>query len=125
MQNYQSLSLCVSEQEVRELNASLEFLSEEKAAVESQMTTHTNTIQQLQDTNNTLSTRSLHLAQEANTVSQTKRQLETTQNALFALQKEMEQIRNAESSQQSALMDELNLLQTDNQNLRAQLRAKK
>lgn len=72
----------------------------------------------------------MHLAEEAaNAPEMVKRQLEAQlaecKATLKAAEEEIEAMRTSEQSQRIALMDELNSMQTENSNLRAQLRAVK
>lgn len=88
------------------------------------------TCEQLTRANNTLSARALTLAEEAATGPDKVRkeltgQLTECQAMLKEAQEELDAMRRSDQSQTEALLDELNSLQTDNGNLRAQLRAVK
>ena len=88
------------------------------------------TCQQLTEANNTLSARTLTLAEEAASAPEmVRKQLEAklaeTRTELEAARGEVEAIHMSEQSQRAALLDELNSMQTENSTLRAQLRARK
>lgn len=83
---------------------------------------------QLTETNNTLSAKTLALAQEVASAPEIVRkqlgeELEECRKALREAQEEVEAMRTSEQTQRIALLDELNSTQTENANLRAQLRA--
>lgn len=86
------------------------------------------TCQQLTEANNTLSAKILSLAAEGVATpevakKQLERQLAECKSALDQAQGEVDAMRMSEQSQRVALLDELNSMQTENGNLRAQLRA--
>jgi hypothetical protein len=82
------------------------------------------TCEQLTEANNTLSARTLALAEEAASApDQLKKQLAEMKAALDNAQAEVDAMRMSEQSQKVALLDELNTLQTDNAQLREQIRA--
>ena len=86
------------------------------------------TCRQLSEANATLSAKTLALAQEAaEAPNSVKRQLDAqlaeSTAKLKEAQDEIEGMRLAERTQRVALLDELNSVQTENGNLRAQLRA--
>lgn len=88
------------------------------------------TCRQLTEANNTLSARTLTLAEEAASAPEKiKRQLEAQlaecKASLELAQDEIDAMRTSEQSQRIALLDELNSMQTENGSLRAQLRAAK
>jgi len=88
------------------------------------------TCQQLTEANKTLSAKTLSLAQEvASAPEMVRKQLEPQLNecrkALREAEEEIEAMRTSEQTQRVALMDELNTMQTENANMRAQLRALK
>ena len=88
------------------------------------------TCRQLSDANNQLSAKTLTLAEEAASAPEKVRrqmegQLAECQASLQRAQDEVDMLRTSEQSQRIALLDELNLMQTENGNLRAQLRAVK
>lgn len=105
-------------------------MAHEKRELEKYSTGQAETCQQLQDANNTLSARTLTLAEEAaQAPGMIKKQLESqlaeTKKALDIAQDEVEAMRTSEQSQRIALLDELNSMQNENGLLRAQLRALK
>jgi len=86
------------------------------------------TCRQLTEANNSLSARTLTLAEEAASAPEMVRkqlegQLAECKAALNAAQDEVDAMRMSEQSQRIALLDELNSMQTENGVLRAQLRA--
>lgn len=83
------------------------------------------------DANNSLSARVLKLAEEsssASTSDATRKKLEAElaecKAALEKAQEEIDAVRISQQTQQMALLEELNSVQTENTNLRAQLRKK-
>lgn len=87
-------------------------------------------IRQLTEANNTLSAQTLALAEDAAQAPEMVRkqmdaQLAEYKKRLEAAEEELMAMRSSEQSQRIALMDELNTMQTENSNLRAQLRAVK
>lgn len=116
--------------EVETLQKAIDRITAEKSDVEKQVVAQTETCQQLTQANNTLSARALALAEEAATAPEKVRKELTAQlleckAKLQEAQEEVDAMRRSEQSQTEALLDELNALQTDNGNLRAQLRAAK
>lgn len=137
------------------VHEALERVTAEKHNLEAQAAEQAETCRQLTEANNTLSARTLTLAEEAaQAPAQVRRHLETqmqeiqakmqadmkeveakmaemqtreeeTRKKLEAAQDEVDMMRNSEQSQRIALLDELNSMQTENGNLRAQLRAAK
>jgi chromosome segregation ATPase len=108
----------------------IDRITAEKSDVENQVAAQTETCLQLTQANNTLSARALALAEEAATAPEKVRkeltaQLSECKAKLQEAQEEVDAMRRSEQSQTEALLDELNSLQTDNGNLRAQLRAAK
>lgn len=96
--------------------------------MESQAAEQAETCRQLTEANNALSAKTLSLAQEAASApeairSQLEKQLSDCKAELQKAQDDIHAMRTAEASQNIALLDELNHLQSDNENLRAQLRA--
>jgi rRNA maturation endonuclease Nob1 len=87
----------------------VEQLSAEKLAAEERAAEQTVTLQQLTEANATLSARALQLAQDA----------AAAQDELKAVNVASER----EKAQQLALLEEINLVQTENGTLRQQLRA--
>ncbi|THH33529.1 hypothetical protein EUX98_g696 [Antrodiella citrinella] len=116
--------------EVHYLQDTVDRLSAEKMEIETQAAHQAETCAQLTDANNTLSARALTLAQDAaSSTDHIRRQLEgQLAEANASLQKakaEIESVRQAQQTTQMAMMEELNSIQTENDNLRGQLRAKK
>lgn len=116
--------------ELQELEATVERVEAEKLELETLAAEQAETCAQLTDANNTLSARALALAEEAASAPEmVKRQfdaqLSETKAALKAAQEDIDAMRNAEQSQSMALLDELNSMQTENGNLKAQLRSLK
>ena len=102
----------------------------EKREIEKQLAAQEENCRQLTQANNTLSARALTLADEAATAPEKVRkelmgQLMECRANLKEAQEELDAVRRSDQSQTEALLDELNSLQTDNGNLRAQLRAVK
>lgn len=114
--------------EIAELHEAIEKATAEKRDVESQAAEQAETCRQLTEANNALSAKTLSLAQEAASApeairSQLEKQLSDCKAELQKAQDDIHAMRTAEASQNIALLDELNHLQSDNENLRAQLRA--
>ncbi|KAF9236222.1 Up-regulated during septation-domain-containing protein [Melanogaster broomeanus] len=115
-------------QEIQDLRGAVERAMAEKREVETHAADQAETCRQLTEVNNTLSAKTLSLAQEAASApeivrKQFERQLAECKTALREAQEEVEAMRTSEQTQRIALLDELNSMQTDNANLRAQLRA--
>lgn len=130
MCNVYSISAMTSQNELQELEATVERVEAEKLELETLAAEQAETCAQLTDANNTLSARALALAEEAASAPEmVKRQfdaqLSETKAALKAAQEDIDAMRNAEQSQSMALLDELNSMQTENGNLKAQLRSLK
>ena len=88
------------------------------------------TCRQLSEANDSLSARTLSLAQEVASApeavrTQLEKQLADCRAELKQSQDDIHAMRTAEASQNIALLDELNHMQSENDNLRAQLRAAK
>ncbi|KII95270.1 hypothetical protein PLICRDRAFT_48232 [Plicaturopsis crispa FD-325 SS-3] len=116
--------------EVQRLQDVVERIRAEKLEIESLAAEQAETCRQLTDANNTLSAKTLTLAEEAASAPEMiKRQLEAQlaecKASLNLAQEEVDAMRSSEQSQRIALLDELNSMQTENSNLRAQLRAVK
>ncbi|RDB19786.1 hypothetical protein Hypma_012893 [Hypsizygus marmoreus] len=116
--------------ELQQLQDILDRVENEKRQVEMLAAEQAETCRQLTEANNTLSARTLTLAEEAASApemvrKQLESQLAETRAALDAAQDEVQAMRMSEQSQRIALLDELNSMQTENGNLRAQLRARK
>lgn len=108
----------------------IERVSNEKTEVEMLAAEQAETCRQLTEANNTLSARTLTLAEEAASAPEMVRkqlegQLAECRAALERAQGEVDAMRASEQSQGIALLDELNSVQTENEALRAQLRARK
>jgi hypothetical protein len=108
----------------------IDHLESEKRQLESLAAEQAETCAQLNEANNTLSARTLTLAEEAAKAPEmVRKQLETQLNecrkALDIARGEVDEMRSSEQSQKVVLLDELNEMQTENANLRAQLRAMK
>ena len=106
-------------------------ITQEKLELETQAAEQAETCRQLTDANNSLSARVLKLAEENNSASSsdvTRKKLESElaecKTALEKAQEEIDAVRISQQTQQMALLEELNSVQTENTNLRAQLRKK-
>ena len=116
--------------EIRELQDAVERAVVEKREMEMHAADQAEMCRQLTDANNALSAKMLTLAEEAAAApEQVRRQLEgqlaECAEALRQAKEEVEAMRTSEQTQRIALLDELNSMQTENGNLRAQLRAVK
>ncbi|KAH0840238.1 Up-regulated during septation-domain-containing protein [Lanmaoa asiatica] len=116
--------------EIQELQTAVDRAVAEKRDVEMHAADQAETCRQLTEANNTLSAKTLTLAQEAALApekirKQLEGQLGECQKALREAQGEVDAMRTSEQTQRIALLDELNSMQTENANLRAQLRALK
>jgi chromosome segregation ATPase len=116
--------------ELQQLQRAVDRITAEKRQVEAQAAEQAETCRQLSEANNTLSARTLTLAEEAASAPEMVRkqldaQLSECKASLRRAQDELDTMRQAEGSQRVALLDELNTMQTENANLRAQLRAVK
>jgi len=112
------------------LQEAVDRFTAEKREIEKQLAALEENCRQLTQANNTLSARALTLADEAATAPEKVRkelmaQLMECRANLKEAQEELDAVRRSDQSQTEALLDELNSLQTDNGNLRAQLRAVK
>ncbi|KAI0329553.1 hypothetical protein GY45DRAFT_1324842 [Cubamyces sp. BRFM 1775] len=115
--------------EVQNLQEAVERITAEKLELETQAAEQAETCAQLTDANNTLSARVLKLAEEGASASDSVRkrmeaELSECKSALSKAQEEIETMRISQQTQQMALLEELNSVQTENTNLRAQLRKK-
>ena len=113
---------------MQQYQSTIDRLETEKRQLENLAAEQAETCAQLNEANNTLSARALTLAEEAaNAPEMVRKQLEAHLNeskkALDIAKAEVDQMRGSEQSQKALLLDELNEMQTDNANLRAQLRA--
>ncbi|KAH7887374.1 Up-regulated during septation-domain-containing protein [Phlebopus sp. FC_14] len=116
--------------EVLDLQTAVDRLIAEKRELEMHAADQAETCKQLTEVNNTLSAKTLTLAEEAASAPEkVRRQLEgqlaECKEALRKAQEEVDAMHASEQTQRIALLDELNSIQTDNANLRAQLRAVK
>ena len=114
--------------EIDSLQRDVEKLQKEKRELELQTADQAETCKNLQDANNTLSARALALAEEVATAPEAMRikmegQLAEVRGQLKDAQGDIDAMRNAEQSQSIVLLDELNLMQSENTKLRDQLRA--
>lgn len=112
------------------LQDAVDRITADKRDVEMQAAEQAETCRQLTEANNTLSARTLTLAEEAASAPEmVKKQLEAQltecKASLERAQEEIDAMRTNEQSQRIALLDELNSMQTENGSLRAQLRAAK
>lgn len=87
------------------------------------------TCRQLTDANNGLSAKTLAMAEEAAFATDAVRrqmdsQLSECKATLQRTRDEIDAMNNSEQTQKVALLEELNMMQTENSNLRAQLRKK-
>ncbi|KAL1721714.1 Up-regulated during septation-domain-containing protein [Schizophyllum commune] len=131
-------------QELGELQDAVDRITQEKAEIEMQAAEQAQTMDQLQETNNTLSAKTLSLAEEVvaapegvkRQLDDAKKQLASVQQQLAEVQRsyadskaaeddrdELERVRNGEQMQKALLLDELNDLQMANGQLREQIRA--
>lgn len=116
--------------EIQDLQAVVDRAVAEKRDVEMHAADQAETCRQLTEANNTLSAKTLSLAQEAASAPEIVRkqlegQLDECRKALREAQEDVEAMRTSEQTQRIALLDELNSMQTENANLRAQLRTLK
>ncbi|KDQ64457.1 hypothetical protein JAAARDRAFT_28088 [Jaapia argillacea MUCL 33604] len=114
--------------EVKQLQDTIDRISAEKLELETHAAQQAEALDQLTDANNTLSARTLSLAEEAASSSDSLRrqmegQLSECRASLQRAEQEIDAMRTSEQSQRAVLLDELNSVQTENGNLRAQLRA--
>ena len=111
---------------MHQLEETIERIQLEKRDIEAQAAAQADTCRQLTQTNSVLSAKTLRLAEEAaSTPSGIRQQLEECQAKLQKANQEIEAMRMSDNGQRIALLDELNEMQTENGNLRAQLRAMK
>jgi hypothetical protein len=113
--------------EVRHLQDALERIEDDKRDLEMQAAEQAETCRQLTDANNALSAKTLGLAEEAASATdavrkQMEAQLKEYKTALQKAHAEIEAMQNSEQTQRVALLEELNTMQTENSNLRDQLR---
>ncbi|KAL1940017.1 hypothetical protein VTO73DRAFT_9352 [Trametes versicolor] len=115
--------------EMQNLQEAIERITAEKLEVETQAAEQAETCRQLTDANNSLSARVLKLAEEGASTSDSIRkrmeaELAECKSSLSKAQEEIETMRVSQQTQQMALLEELNSVQTENTSLRAQLRKK-
>ncbi|KAF7981709.1 hypothetical protein HWV62_32291 [Athelia sp. TMB] len=118
------------EDEMQNLQDVVDRISAEKHEIEVHTAAQADQLRQLTEANNSLSARTLALAEEAASAPEKVRrelmaQLSQCQASLKDAQEELDAMRRSEQTQMQALLDELNTMQTENGNLRAQLRAVK
>lgn len=102
----------------------------EKRDIEKRATDAARTIRELTEANGTLTERTLTLAEEVASAPEKVRrelmgQLSECKASLQEAEETLDAMRKSEQNQTEALLDELNSMQTENGNLRAQLRAVK
>ena len=112
------------------LHDAVEHATADKHELENLAGEQAEQIQELTEANNTLSAQTLALAEDAAQApemvrKQMEAQLAEYKQRLEAAEEELTAMQSSEESQRIALMDELNTMQTENSNLRAQLRAAK
>jgi hypothetical protein len=117
-------------EEARHLSDQLDRVEVEKRDLEMQAAEQAEECRQLTNANNALSAKTLALAEEgASATDAVRRQMEGQLNecrvALQNTREEIEAMHNSEQTQRVALLEELNTMQNENSNLRAQLRNKK
>lgn len=121
--------MMLRQDEVHQLQEAVERIQAEKLDIEAQAAEQAETCAQLTNANNSLSARALTLADDAASASDSVRkqmeaQLSECTTSLAKAREEIEAMRNSQQTQQMALLEELNSMQTENANLRAQLRKK-
>ncbi|KLO19890.1 hypothetical protein SCHPADRAFT_817661 [Schizopora paradoxa] len=123
-------SIGALQDEIHELQETIEKVMAEKQDVETHAAEQAEMCRELNEANVSLSARTLALAEEAANAPEAMRKQYETQLSqckadLEKAQDELHSIRTSEQTQRIALLDELNSLQSDNTNLRNQLRARK
>ena len=108
------------------LHGQVDQLQGEKLEIESHAAEQADTCAQLTEANKTLSARALSMAEEAAAATDTVRkqledQLAESNASLSSAREDIEDMRMSQQTQQMALLEELNSVQTENTNLRAQL----
>lgn len=134
------------------LQEAVDRITAEKLELETQAAEQAETCRQLTDANNSLSAQVLKLAEQSNSsstsdvmrrkldvevkkleveveklgaeVDRLETELAASKRALNKAHEEVEEVRMSQQTQQMALLEELNSVQTENTNLRAQLRKK-
>ncbi|EIN10854.1 hypothetical protein PUNSTDRAFT_85232, partial [Punctularia strigosozonata HHB-11173 SS5] len=122
--------LAALEDEVQRLQDAVDRIETEKRDVEALAAEQAQQILQLTEANTTLSARTLSLAEEVTLAGdgarkQMEAQLAECKKALKNAEDEIEALRTSDQSQRIQLLDEMTTLQTENENLRAQLRSRK
>lgn len=114
---------------MQQLQETIDQIIAEKLDIEAQAAEQAETCRQLTEANNALSARMLSLAEDAASAGNStgaKQQLEAKlaecNAALAKAKEEIDTIRASQQMQQMALLEELNNVQTENSNLREQLR---
>ena len=138
--------------EVSNLQEAVDRITAAKLELETQAAEQAETCRQLTDANNSLSAQVLKLAEQSNSsstsdvvrrkleaevkrlegevaklgdeVKRLQTELAASKTALDKAHEEVEEVRVSQQTQQMALLEELNSVQTENSNLRAQLRKK-
>ena len=115
--------------EVAQLQEVLDRLEAERRELEEQTAEQLETCRQLTAANASLSAQSLSFADEITSATnavrrQVEAQLAQVESRLAKANEEIEAMRMSEQTQRVALLEELNAAQTENENLRAQLRKK-
>ncbi|XP_006456750.1 hypothetical protein AGABI2DRAFT_211843 [Agaricus bisporus var. bisporus H97] len=118
------------QEELQLLHETIERLTAEKHQIESLAAEQAEACRQLTDANNVLSARTLTLAEEAASApGMVRRQLEVQtaelKKQLEKAEAEIEEMKSAAQTQRAALFEEMNTMNEENTNLRAQLRAVK
>jgi len=113
--------------ELQLLQETVERVESEKRDLEMQAADQAETCRQLTDANSALSAKALSLAAEAASATDAIRrqmdaQLAECKASLQKAHTEIDAMQNSEQTQRVALLEELNSMQTENSNLRAQLR---
>lgn len=116
--------------EIRDLQDAIERAVCESREMEMHAAEQAETCRQLSEANSSLSAKTLTLAEEAAVAPEKVRkqlegQLAECTEALRKAREEIDGMRMSEQTQRIVLLDELNSMQTENSNLRAQLRTKK
>lgn len=118
------------QEEFQLLHETLEQLTAEKREIESLAAEQAATCRQLTEANNSLSARTLTLAEEAASApemvrKQLEAQISELRKALEKAEAEIEEMKTSGQTQRAALFEEMNTMHEENANLRAQLRAVK
>jgi len=124
------ISSLLRQDEMMLLHDAVEHATADKHELENLAGEQAEQIRELTEANNTLSAQTLALAEDAAQApemvrKQMEAQLAEYKQRLEGAEEELTAMQSSEQSQRIALMDELNTMQTENSNLRAQLRAAK